>query len=899
MKEGDDGTRPAAFNTEGDGATPSEVVELLRQIELNPQFDDDEYDGDYEEQHEEQEVEESNDEEEIAFTTGGHLTEGETAWGMMASFVTPALDLPIKLIHAETLANFLRKYPHGSEVILLGEGKAAFLAAAARICLDQVMNPTEGWKMPRESGDNGAVLVEVLVRVECALNRWEDLLVMLDRSKPVRDRGALVLACTEQLLLAFSSNLVRKTSTVISGVVGAFLGEVLDLAVEREPSLRKGVIGLFPFLQKPQYSELVPPLEGKLQAIVERRYLTAPWSSRLLICCVCLIATLPQFVQKVTTRYASDLEEISQDRYSILRMLEGWDTLLAMPSNVLHLIKLNVTVPLVTAILRSWERCAKVITQTQLPFSSTASFVGEILWSLTVLCLVDCQAHQLLLQFSGNFLNSRPTQEDVQPLRAAASLLLIPVALSNGTIPEKLVTSALLFACEPGSPQVLQSLFSVKQLMKCLTTAESVRDVLHATVHKCHDPVEHGRSKVFGPFYQMLNLCSKKVSGLPGFTSVAEDVLSVLQNEEFTLSKKRAYRDEENWYQVIRVTEDKAQVCIMGEHSAYISAINLTECILQTGTIISSLFLVAAMVPSLKRTPLGHRAKAFIFSSSGSSTKSLEKFIKSIQPESPDIEELEVQLLQKLPSSKRAAIKVQKKVPTHLLKYLYYCDCDPELNPKKSPFMKTMTSSLTESLDTLVSLHVSPELQEDEVLNLVLHSQADPHEIIVDEKQQVSLFEEVIKLNNVTLATQLLPFCNPHLPLHLLANAILHNSPQMVDLLWCHGMVIPEPVDIDRAFLSTFHRSLLIGSRECVELAHLKNPATWDPSRHNLFPWWFKQLVLATVILCWLRYSTALSQAGNKEEQHPIGTLPLPVVNHILSFLSPNHWLGPRRVRLS
>ncbi|KAH3744951.1 hypothetical protein Pelo_13677 [Pelomyxa schiedti] len=807
---------------------------------------------------------------------------------LLRSFVglSARANLASKLSFGEALVSHLTKFlPYGGDSILWTAEEAPFLAEAAQLCLAQVTDPAEGWRRT----ESDTALVQVMVRAACHLGKWESVLAALDGSARVKDREALVVAFTGEILAALASSLVRATPSVVSNVVGHFFAELLDVASGKghwRVAWKAFTMIFSDFLPNPRYNALIPPHEAQLRAIVDRMYTMSPWHANLFTSCVSLAEVLPDFVKKLSLRYLSDLSALSFERYSALRMVEGWDALPIRPP-ILCFIKEYITIPFVNAIINSLERSEYVIAHQ--PFAKTAYFVAALLKTLTLLSLVDKQAHGTLLQFAENQLTT-PAPDISVSRRTMAALLLIPVALSNGVIPEQLVIKALLFACEPGSPGILETLFSVRQLMNCLTTVESLRTVLLATVKRY----------------------------LPEFPEVAEAVFNALQTTAPpSLGRKRRYNSEEG-LKVFLVHVEKDEVQINGEYIQTMSQISLIELSIKVSTIVQTLLLIAATTSSLQNTSIGLRAKTVIFCTSRSSIRSMERFLRCcFQPNlkgiTEDNDDLAVTLLKQLPQRKRAAICFKRdKVAMRLLQALYVSDCGTSLNARKSPFTRSMACSSNATLDTLVTWCILQQGKDDSIMKLVLHSdpEYDPAiSIKVQAKppKRVSLLQQAINLNNLPLAIRLLPFCNPHLPLSLFAEAILHGPPQMVQLLWFHGMVIPPPdkmgakASAGSRSLSEFHRTVLTRLGEQGTMTHLRHPAAWDPAKHTMFPWWFKELVLVTVLLCWLRNSTRTAPVPattgspqithNREQLHPIGRLPSAVAHHVLSFLAPNHWL--------
>ncbi|KAH3765100.1 hypothetical protein Pelo_3047 [Pelomyxa schiedti] len=792
-----------------------------------------------------------------------------------------------KLIFAVCVTTNLMPYPYGIEWTLLGgydttttttttERTTANFVMAKILCLDQITNTTEGWRntVCESAASSKDVLVVVLMRMVCALEQWEDLLVILDRSKPILHREALIIACTEEMLEAFASRLVRKTPWVLSNVLGPFLAEVLGLTAS------KGALSvIFSALMNPHYCGLLLQHEAQLQAVTDRMYLISsahrgfPLFGGLFTYCIRLVELFPHFVQELTTRYVSDLEALSSDRYSLLGMLNGWDALLVteIAPTVLHFIREHVTVPFVNAMLNSLERLQPSFPPLE---SNTTKFVEEVLLGLTRLCLFDHQAQNLLLRFSENLLVSMAPQ-GVSP-RIPAALVLIPLALSNANIPDHLATSALEFACEPGAPWILESLFSVKQLINSLTAVESVQNVFTATVRMCllqvnqtqfHDPFAPGCS-TFGPLYHMLNLCPTKIlESLPEFIEVVKAPISTATDA----------------YNILQIHRMNSEVCISGRWIQIIDAIHLRKSSIEPATLLATLELITALRSTTSTMELGLTDLENLLIKYFRQTESIMV---------PPNNEIAITLAKRFPLLKRREMCASAMCDGALIgmESVIYC-CEPQINARRTPFI-TVSSSSSDTLCRLVSRCVCnvSAWKEDELIELVRHSQVDPSSIILRGRDE-SLLDAVIRANNVPLAIQLLPFCNPHLPLSILARAILSGTPQMIDLLRCYGMIIPDNIgnigSSSSSSLSESHHSVLVRSRERGVLDFLRNPATWDPSKHIMFPWWFKQQVLFVVLLCWLRNSTT----DPTETPHQIGRLPSAAIHHVLSFLAPNHWL--------
>ncbi|KAH3731462.1 hypothetical protein Pelo_17708 [Pelomyxa schiedti] len=127
---------------------------------------------------------------------------------------------------------------------------------------------------------------------------------------------------------------------------------------------------------------------------------------------------------------------------------------------------------------------------------------------------------------------------------------------------------------------------------------------------------------------------------------------------------------------------------------------------------------------------------------------------------------------------------------------------------------------------------------------------------------------------------------------NLIVDAITLGHGRIAELLLCHGVCFPESalngrttLELNGEFVDAHHPSVW---------RFFNTTPTWDPQKHKLFPWWFKVLILNTILLCWLRNTNTYTESAKSTATQPghcsIGRLSRFNVHLILSFLSPVHW---------
>ncbi|KAH3759380.1 hypothetical protein Pelo_8858 [Pelomyxa schiedti] len=125
-----------------------------------------------------------------------------------------------------------------------------------------------------------------------------------------------------------------------------------------------------------------------------------------------------------------------------------------------------------------------------------------------------------------------------------------------------------------------------------------------------------------------------------------------------------------------------------------------------------------------------------------------------------------------------------------------------------------------------------------------------------------------------------------------IVDAITFGYRDIAELLLCHGASFPESALNDGTTLE-LHGEFVDAHHPSVWRFFNTTP-TWDPQKHKLFPWWFKVLILKTVLLCWFRSANTCTESAKSTATQPghcsIGRLSRFNVHFILSFFSPVHW---------
>ncbi|KAH3758511.1 hypothetical protein Pelo_9696 [Pelomyxa schiedti] len=726
-------------------------------------------------------------------------------------------------------------------------------------------------------------------------------------SKEDRHHYDLVVgACVTRIAEMFISEFDEVNNLVAAGA-GPFLGRLFEIA-HREypkssdewdlPAFGAATNALKRLMWVPNCRHLFVPFASQLQVLLNN--IPHRIDQELLICCVNLGPVLPQVVNELCDTFVSKLAQGRSLNYKPpFRWVNGWDVLPRQASkDVVEFLKhCNVTARIIAGFLQFCES-----------FGSQEVFSEKIPWlmrkvisKVTKLCSVDPEnGHKAILQFVEDHIGS-----DKMLLKAVSALLIIPVIVTGGAVNENLVMKAITLAIADDSPSHLDILLSTKQLYAHVSSS-SIALLLEKAM-KTHT------TRGEGLLYHMLKFCADRIKRLPIFSFAAARYIAQYKQERQRSS--RAVKQSQEDQHPIHVL-DIWSTCI---HSVYRHASHFEMRVASLSVDVSSCFATAFTVLLASEHP-GERTRTL---SSGAFTclsSVMQLCCQSSLSMIEDNESSVVSLWSRSPDRRACMEEVFEKWRQKplmwgpLLKAMLISEIQPIAppEPRKLPRLlhgiQQTNVVVEEKIQEVLKCPVVTKCYE-AALNWLQH----PIGSDIDESKICRLITMwpghfktpflfwAVGSGAYDTVCKLLPLCEPeHVPCSCLLSAVAHGFRDIADLLWCHGVFIPESklsegkVSIRAELFDAHHPSV----RRFVNHA-----ATWDPLKHQLFPWWFKVHILRTVLLCWLRNTSYSSATVPADAGHPIGALdgecntPVSIgrlswgtIHHILSFLSPVHW---------
>ncbi|KAH3742927.1 hypothetical protein Pelo_15677 [Pelomyxa schiedti] len=695
--------------------------------------------------------------------------------------------------------------------------------------------------------------------------------------------------------------------------VGPFFGRLFEIA-SREycksagdldwPVFGAAIKALKRLMWVPNCRHFFVPFANQLRVLLNR--IPHHYGKELLLCCVNLGPLLPELANELCDTFVSSLAEGRSVGSKLpFRWVNGWDVLPLQASNdVIEFLKhYNITARIIAGFLQFCES-----------FGLQEAFFKKVPWitrkvisRVTKLCSVDpANGHKAIVQFVENHIGS-----DKMLLKAVSALLIIPVVITGGSVNENLAMNAITLATADDSPPHLDILLSVKQLFGQVSS--SSLELLLEKAIKTH--TRRGE----GLLYHMMKFCADQIKSLPLFSFAATQYIAQYKREHRTPLKtvRRILEDKNRYLFVLEIWSSRL-------HSVYRHCSRFGVKVTSLSVDITAWFATSFTVLLASEHP-GENTRTL---SSGAFTclSSVMKLCcQSSQSMIEDNEGSVVSLWSRSPDRRACMEDVLKNCTSTpgmwgpLLKALLISEIQPiaPLEPRKLPRLLRGTQQanvvVEEKIQEVLTCPVVTKCYE-----AVLSWLQPIHPItgeFVEKKicklmamwpgrfKTTFLFWAVSRGAYHTVC-KLLPLCEPgRVPSTLLLSAIEHGFRDIADLLWCHGVRIPEyklrrdgNVDIKGELVDAHSRSLW---------RFVNHAATWDPFKHELFPWWFKCHILRTVLLCWLR-CTSLSLAattptdpehlkrvaldGDCNSPIAIGRLSHSTVHHILSFLSPVHW---------
>ncbi|KAH3766597.1 hypothetical protein Pelo_1540 [Pelomyxa schiedti] len=568
------------------------------------------------------------------------------------------------------------------------------------------------------------------------------------------------------------------------------------------------------------FRKFLVPYETALTEIVQR---LLPMCSEYYVPCVGLCTTIMQTSAELPllTATATDwvVNLIGTSNLYILQTVKFWSTLEGKGT-----VALSLTARLVESLLPRLPEFSKMDHELFKIFLSV----------LTDFCIVDGSTKDKLVEFG-----LRDTQHP-----GCAALVLIPLSLTNTSIPENLLLKALGFFSNFESPtfQILSRAFFPFPFNKILN----------------HSPLDE-------LFHQALRF----LFGAPHSIHILYLLGSLLKLSSFTLADSSAMASfyefisakyHETWkeapktitWKKVNQNRGGQEYTITQACDSDISLYELISVMISTALISSKRGeLTSILLPMLQNhSEIHHR----LIELSDLSNNSLVDFFISVDVNN------KTRLFQ-------YALKAGNKPLVGELLANHGLTLDCQLNEGSQSF---------DTRDYFTPLGLCCRSQHSlPCARMLLEMGADPNLPV-----SLPLLKYFVRTTDSFQAISLLLEFGAQFDKDTLIEALSAGNSKVVKLLWCHGATLPQ----DFLILP-----------KCLH--HLTSPATWSPADRQFFPKWFL-VVLKTVILCWNRLArteqTPVSALVEKDRlvTSTLGSLPATLLHTVIGLLSPLDFPG-------
>ncbi|KAH3756343.1 protein NO VEIN [Pelomyxa schiedti] len=636
--------------------------------------------------------------------------------------------------------------------------------------------------------------------------------------------------CAELITDLLSSNF-EVTHDLVTDCIGPFMGRLFEMAsrgcCKGSPDFTafyESVFMLKRLMWVPKCRRFFVQYADQLQLIVDR----APTSAHkeMLTCCMNLAP-----LDGATQSTALD---------PLLFWVYGWDMLLTHASRdvVEYLKQCNITSRIISSLLKFCERFALH----EVSFDVLDWIILKVLSKLNALCCVDqVHAQQVVLQFVEDNI-----ERNNLLLKSVSALLIIPVIFTGGTVSENLVMKALLLACSEGSPPILEVLFSLKKAFHMLSSTKSIELLFEKALER------HSKGRG-GLLFQMLKFCALRIKGLPNFATAAvafviTQKIPFLQGDT-EASRKRPLEERIKCHLSVLVSDFYRLKSIPDKRTWWeISACSLaldSDCINACFMLVASAHLICtsgfgAYSCVSSRFPSIMKECCYL---SPEMIEENEECIASLLKNVPDRMELMQEILQKCKIAKREkwaallrAMLISETQPLVIaeprkLPHTLSSQCDSGCKEKIQKLLECPT--ITDCFGTVVNYLMSvDETKNEEAMRLLSKWPVSTNNVSFELfHQQLAVLEWLLMRKNLALFPGFLQLCEPeHIPSRLLSMAIESGLRDIAELLWCHGVSIPESTVNDGNTLA------IEGEPRRTPPSHTNNSRAPNPNPLGLMP---------------------------------------------------------------